>query len=228
LISSRVALALACLLSSGLVCAQEAITWLTRMSEALKRLDYVGELVYSHAGQLETLRIYHAGDVDGGRERLISLSGDLREVIRAEGRVTCIGTGSRPATYSDDLGPMGQTSQWAALDPQQLQQHYALRLGESGRIAEHEARMVELKPLDAYRYGYRLWLEQQSGMLLKSVRFGADGRPVEQLMFSRLELGRRPSDVELGVGKVAPAPNAPVRPELAVLNSSSTITSAPL
>lgn len=197
----RLGLLLLCLLAAGSVAAQEeASDWLARMGQALRTLDYEGDLVYSHAGQIETLRVFHAGGADGGRERLVSLNGAPREVIRADGRVICIGTGSRPAIYpGDELAAPGM-AQFPQLEPQRLRAHYTLSLGRSERIAERDALVLEVKPQDGYRYGFRLWLERDSGMLLKSVRFGADGRPVEQLMFTRIDIGSRPSDADLGMG----------------------------
>lgn len=190
---------LLCLLLAGSAGAQDASAWLTRMGEALQTLDYEGDLVYSHAGQIETLRVFHAGGADGGRERLVSLNGVPREVIRSKGRVVCIGTGSRPAVYPDADASVPRVGPVPGLDAQRLRAHYALALGGSERIAEHDAQVLEVKPLDAYRYGFKLWLERDSGMLLKSLRFGADGRPVEQLMFTRIEIGRRPADADLGI-----------------------------
>lgn len=176
--------------------AQDAAGWLVRMGEALSGLDYHGDLVYSHGGQLETLRIYHAAGPDGERERLVTVSGAPREIIRAGGRVTCVGTSVHPSVYGAQLPPR-LLGALPGSDPVALQGHYVLALGVSERVAGLDAQLLEVRPRDAYRYGYRLWLERETGMLLKSVRFGADGRPVEQLMFTRIALREKPADVDL-------------------------------
>jgi sigma-E factor negative regulatory protein RseB len=177
--------------------AQDAPAWLTRMGQALNGLDYHGDLVYLHGGQLESLRIFHAADPAGARERLVALSGAPREVVRAGGQVTLIGSGPRAAVYGEPGTLPPQFLAVLGQDPQRLLEHYTLALGGTDRVASLPSQVLEVRPRDVYRYGYRLWLENDTGMLLKSVRFGADGRPVEQLMFTRIVLRERPSDADL-------------------------------
>jgi sigma-E factor negative regulatory protein RseB len=191
------------LLLAGPALAQDAAAWLARMGEAVRGLDYHGDLVYAHAGQLETLRLFHASGPDSERERLVTLSGAPREVIRSGGRVTCLGTGDQPSTYGDPSTTPRLLATLPGSDPMSLAQNYALVLGGTERIADRETQRLEIRPRDAFRYGYQLWLDQATGMPLKSVRFGADGRPVEQLMFTRIVVGERPSDRDLSGSEVA-------------------------
>jgi len=188
---------LAVLLLAGPALAQDASAWLARMGSAVRELDYHGDLVYSHAGQIETLRLFHAGGPDGERERLMTLSGVPREVIRAAGQVTCIGTGTQPSVYGHDALTARMLAALPGVDASTLQPHYVLVLGAVERVAEREAQLLELRPRDAFRYGYRIWLDRETAMPLKSLRYGADGRAVEQLMFTRIALGERPSEAEL-------------------------------
>lgn len=194
---ARLAMLGALLVCAAPVWAQDAAAWLTRMGEALRGLDYHGDLVYAHAGQIETLRVFHAAGPEGERERLITVSGAAREIIRVDGRVICVGTSFHPTVYGDSSIPTRLLGALPGSDATSLQTHYVLTLGANERIAGLDTQLLEVRPRDAYRYGYRLWLERESGMLLKSVRFGVDGRPVEQLIFTRIALRERPSDSDL-------------------------------
>jgi sigma-E factor negative regulatory protein RseB len=157
--------------------AQDATAWMARMGEALATLDYQGDLVYQHGSQLETLRIYHASGTDGGRERLLTLSGAPREVIRGGGQVRCVGTSDQSTSYGHGMLQSPLMAPFGGAGAASLGRHYEAVLGGVERIAEHETQLVEVRPRDAFRYGYRFWLERNSGMPLKSLRFGADGRP---------------------------------------------------
>jgi len=194
---ARLALLGALLACAAPVWAQDAAAWLTRMGEALRGLDYHGDLVYSHAGQMETLRVFHAAGPEGERERLITVSGAAREIVRVDGRVISVGTSAQPAVYADPSMAPRLMVVLPGSDATSLQAHYVLVLGASERIAGLDTQLLEIRPRDVYRYGFRLWLERESGMLLKSVRFGVDGRPVEQLMFTRIALRERPTDSDL-------------------------------
>src|SRR5690625_4689555 len=63
--------------------------WLDRMSRAVETLDYKGTLVHVHNGQVDTLKIVHRADDSGVRQRIYSIDGARREVIRSGDSVRC-------------------------------------------------------------------------------------------------------------------------------------------
>ena len=62
--------------------SQQARIWLERMTTAMSQMSYQGTFVYVRDGVVETMRITHVTDETGVRERLYSISGPHREVIR--------------------------------------------------------------------------------------------------------------------------------------------------
>ena len=48
--------------------------------------------------------------------------------------------------------------------------------------------MITVKPMDQYRYGYRLWLDRSTAMPLKVQISAEDDSVVEQLLFSEISL----------------------------------------
>ena len=80
---------LALALVSAPALADPAMDWVQKMSVAMRNLDYRGEFVYLHENQLESMRISHYKDENGEKERLISLNGEAREVIRDNQNLTC-------------------------------------------------------------------------------------------------------------------------------------------
>ena len=48
--------------------------------------------------------------------------------------------------------------------------------------------MVEILPKDALRFGYRIWSEKQSGLVVKLQTLGEQGALLEQVAFSELQL----------------------------------------
>src|SRR6185295_19577771 len=53
---------------------------------------------------------------------------------------------------------------------------------------------VVLAPKDDLRYGYQLWSDVNTGMLLKARIFNQKGETVEQFSFTQLEIGNVPRD----------------------------------
>jgi len=200
---------LALLLGAGQAAATDAHALLERMNRALHELDYVGTLVYAERGRIESMRVFHAADEGGERERLVALTGEPREIVRENGRVTCIGSTVEPRSYAATL-PSVSATRFSGELPQ-----YELIVGETARIAGRDAQQVEIRARDAFRYSYRLWIDRDSGLLLKSLRYGADGSTIDQLMFTDVEIGRQPAESELQASAnaqpVSAAPASPTR-----------------
>jgi len=170
--------------------------WLDRMARAVDNLTYQGTLVYTRGNRLDTMRIYHRADANGVRERVVSLNGPQREVLRDANGVRCIFPGSQSmlidTRITEPLFPMIPPDQVANASGA-----YQFTIGKRERVAELDAQIIHIDPSDQYRYGYRLWLERNTAMLLKSELLDENGQPLEQLMFAQISLGGQVSDSEL-------------------------------
>ncbi len=170
--------------------ASEGLEWLMKISRAARSLDYSGIFVYRHGTQLEAVRILHRGSSGGApRERLVSLNGAPREVIRTEREVICLlpDMNSAVVEYRKARG-----KHFPLLLPERLpdlRDLYTIQLGGQGRVAGRQAQLVLISPRDEYRYGYRLWADRETGLLLKADLIDHRGRILEQFMFTHLTLG---------------------------------------
>ncbi|HJW81752.1 MAG TPA: MucB/RseB C-terminal domain-containing protein [Acidiferrobacterales bacterium] len=184
-------------LAAPLVQAADAQALFARMHQAGRNLDYDGTFVYQHGDQLESLRIIHKAGTGGVRERLVSLNGAPREIIRTDSEVRC---------YLPDENAVliehrrADNRNFPALLPDSLAQlkgHYKIRVGKEGRVAGRKAVSVRIKPRDAYRYGYLLWADEASGLLLKASLLDEQGGVVEQYMFTQVAIGKPIPESEL-------------------------------
>lgn len=176
------------LAASGQVFAQDsAREWLDEMSSALQTLDYDGTFVYLHDDRLEAMRIIHRMDAGGQRERLVSLTGSAREVLRDDKSVTCI----MPDNKSVMVGQSRPRQPFPVVprDLDSVSPYYTLEDVGDDRMAGYHARVIAIKPRDAFRYGYRFWIDKNTRMLLKSDLTGDKGKPIEQVMFTRVVIG---------------------------------------
>ena len=179
--------------------------WLDAMSEALQNLDYEGTFVYLHDGKLEAMRIIHQRDGEDEKERLVSLTGSAREVIRDNQSVTCI----MPDSKSVMVGRSRPRQPFPLVprDLDSIEKFYRFENIGDDRMAGVMTQVVTITPRDAYRYGYRFWIAKDSKMLLKSDLTGAHGVPIEQVMFTQMGVGNEVSEANmpLSAGKDAPA-----------------------
>ncbi|WP_416140342.1 MucB/RseB C-terminal domain-containing protein [Halomonas sp. HK25] len=67
---------------------------------------------------------------------------------------------------------------------------YRLQLGGEERIANRRALRLDIAPLDSFRFGHRLWLDQATGLTLKQSLLDETGRPLETFQLTTLEQPR--------------------------------------
>ena len=167
--------------------SREAHEWLVRMSQASQMLNYKGTFIYLHNGKLEAMRIVHKFSDKGEQERLFSLNGVAREVVRNNSKITCILPDDKSVVVNKSrpkkLFPVDLTSK----DVVRLGQYYIFELGGQDRIASRNTQQVLVKPRDRYRFGYRLWLDKETGLLLKSDMVNETGESIEQIMFTQID-----------------------------------------
>jgi sigma-E factor negative regulatory protein RseB len=185
---------------------------LARMATALRSLSYEGILVYAHESRLETMRIVRR--VQDGRvhETLESLNGPERTVTREQDRVTCRLTGDSPISVhgrglSVDL--LGSEP----IDPRALSPYYVFHPLGSARVAGRQTDVVGIIPRDAYRYGYRFYLDTETGLPLKTDLIGAEAKPIEQILFTSLNVDAQQSQGARSLEASPPGEGADSTPE---------------
>jgi len=167
---------------------QEARRLMARVAEAAERLSYDGTFVYRNGDWMESMRIIHRAGEDGTvRSRLVSLSGAPREVIRDADRITCI-LPDQSSVLVNRSKPRGVTGSSLFNPRGDFERHYALALGGGERVADRPTRLLSVMPRDRYRYGYRLFVDEQTGLLLKSELVDARGMPLEEIVYTSLRL----------------------------------------
>ena len=157
-----------------------------KMSQASQTLTYSGAFVFAHDGELETMRIYHSQFEGVERERLVSLSGEAREIIRDAENVVCIWPGTKSVSVSRAT-PRTPFPEFDADQLGQLAKLYSFKRNGMDRVAGREAKVVDIRPLDNYRYGYRLWIDAETFLMLRSVMSDNRGSVIEQVMFTEIE-----------------------------------------
>lgn len=176
-----------------------ARAWLEKIVTAALNLSYEGTFIYRRDDQLVAMRVIHVADGQTERERLIALSGRQREIIRDADGTVCI----LPEQKQVRLNNVGLSKSFPPRSVENiagLEKYYRFSVGDAERIAGRKARMVVIEPRDRYRYGYRIWVDEASGLLLQSDLVDENGIAVEQVMFTELDI----------VNKVTPAMAAAV------------------
>jgi len=166
--------------------AADLFDMLKRMSDADQNQNYRGTFILRKSDKLSSMQVTHGVDDNGVWESLESLNGEARKVFRHNNRVISI--------YPDrELVTIRHSENKQSLHPQlpdnieQLELFYSMTRLEDDRIANHVALVVDLLPKDQFRYGYRYWVDKNTGMLLRCDLMSEKSTVVEQMMFTSLD-----------------------------------------
>lgn len=160
--------------------AEDSSRWLERMAEAVQQQSYHGSYVYERSGIFTTQDIWKQVGADGIRERLLQTAGRQQEWVRHDGRLICATTpapvhGSNP----NSISPL-------TIDTEQLAEWYSMRTLGSTRIASRPVTVIAIQPKDAFRYAHELYLDNETGLMLKSLLVDDSRELLERFQFASI------------------------------------------
>ncbi|MEO8310559.1 MAG: MucB/RseB C-terminal domain-containing protein [Caldimonas sp.] len=169
----------------------EMRAWLLRIHDAASRRNFQGTFVVSGGGNVASARIAHFCEGPNQYERIESLDGRQRRVYRHNDVVQTVW----PASHVTMIEQRSMLSSFPALlqaGDDGIAEWYEVRAEGSERVAGHEATVLVIRARDALRYGYRLWADRASGLLLRAEVVGERGDVLETSAFSDVVIGIRP------------------------------------
>lgn len=161
--------------------------WLTRMHEASRQRAYTGTLVVSSASTMSASRIWHICDGTQQMERVETLTGAPRSTIRHNSDVITFVPEDKVA-WVDKRESLGVFPELLRTPSNSLPEFYSVRETAAERVAGHLADVVDILPRDSLRFGYRIWSEKKTGLVVKLQTLGEQGAVLEQVAFSELQL----------------------------------------
>lgn len=167
---------------------EDGVAWLQKMAKASRQLNYSGTFVYRHANRSETSRIVHFVNPAGGEfEKLETLDGPAREVIRTNDQVVCY----LPESKTVLIEKRGKR-RFPALLPDRMtgvSENYVVRVDGVDRVAGHDCQVIVLEPRDKLRYGRHFCADTVSGLPLRARTFNEKKEQLESFAFTDLTIG---------------------------------------
>lgn len=167
----------------------DALNWLKKVAAAAHQLNYSGTYIYRYGDHIETSRITHIKDDSGEHEKLETLDGAPREVIRNNEEVLCFKPDSGASVVVEKRRV---EKSFPALLPNPLggiAGNYRARFAEPDRAAGRDCLVIVLEPRDQYRYQHKLWIDQATGLLLKVGMLNERNEVISQFAFTQVDIG---------------------------------------
>lgn len=167
---------------------QRSVTeWLTRLHEASQQRAYTGTLVVSAGASMSASKVWHVCDGTQQVERVDTLTGAPRTTIRRNSEVITFAPDTKTA-WVEKRESLGLFPDLLRTPSNVIPDHYSVQAVAVERIAGHKADVVEIKPRDDLRFGYRIWSEKKTGLVIKLQTLDTQGQVLEQVAFTELQL----------------------------------------
>jgi len=162
--------------------------WLQRMAHAVQTTDYDGTVIRIQNGSSEALKVVHTVNDGVIREKVIVQEGNGMEIIRNGNEVHCI-LPDRKSVLVEEWDD--QSTLFSTLPSSDIRfgSEYDLSIVRQERVAGRQAVMLAIRPHDDFRYGHRLWLDQETGFPLQTKLVDNSGVALEQVKFADIRLG---------------------------------------
>lgn len=166
--------------------ARSLTEWLTWVHEAARQRSFTGTLVVSAGEAMSTSKVWHACDGVQQMERVDVLNGAPRTIVRRNNEVITFDADNKLARL-EKRESIGVLPELLRTQEGRIADHYRLQAQGEDRVAGHIAQVFHLEAKDAWRFGYRVWVEKKTGLLLKLQTLGPQ-QVLEQVAFTELQL----------------------------------------
>jgi len=176
--------------SAAVVLADDAVTpqeWIDRMGNAVQVTNYKGTVVRVRDGKVDTFKVVHTVKDGIVREKVVIQDGNGLEIIRNGNEVHCI-LPDRESVLVEEWN--NQSTLFSTLPSSDIRfgSEYDLLIKDFERVAGRKAAKLAILPHDNYRYGYRIWLDTETGFPLQTQLIGDDNSPLEHVKFADISI----------------------------------------
>ena len=170
--------------------AGEATTpqdWIDRMGNAVQVTNYEGTVVRVRDGNVDTFKVVHTVTDGVIREKVVIQDGNGLEIIRNGNEVHCI-LPDRESVLVEEWN--NQSTLFSTLPSSDIRfgNEYDVLIKDFERVAGRKSAKLAILPHDNYRYGYRIWLDIETGFPLQTQLIGDDNQPLEHVKFADISI----------------------------------------
>lgn len=194
--------------------------WLLRAHDASRERAYTGTFVVSAGASMASAKIWHICDGTQQMERIETLNGPPRATFRRDDQVVTFYPDSKVAV-SEKRETLGLFPNLLRNTDNDIGNFYQLKILGSERVVGLDAEVAQLLPKDKLRYGYKVWSEKKTGLVLRLQILDAQGRVLEQSAFSELQLDAPVSMSKLSTMMAATDGYKVVHPEMQKVDAKS-------
>lgn len=165
---------------------------LDKLREATHLLNFDAALVIVDGQQAEPYRWSH-GNHDGVElEHLSSLNGRVSERVRKDNVVSYFEGNTSPYSVKSDAIP-SPLPRILFVERERLFESYSVVAGGKSRVTGRTAQLLRVVAKDENRFNYLIWVDDVTGILLKSATVNREGDVLQQVQVTQIQVHTQPS-----------------------------------
>ena len=173
---------------------ESAKLWLEQLSKSLRELNFTTSFVVVKNNQAEPYHWLHGiGENSQELEIFSRLNGPRRDILRQGDIVSYIEPEQEPYSIISQSVQSPIPTIFRG-DFSHLEDNYRFISVGRSRVLGRVAQLVRIVAKDKYRFSYWLWLDQQTGLLLKMAILTRQGLLLEQIQFTHIEVSEQLSE----------------------------------
>ena len=173
---------------------ESAKLWLEQLSKSLRELNFTTSFVVVKNNQAEPYHWLHGiGENSQELEIFSRLNGPRRDILRQGDIVSYIEPEQEPYSIISQSVQSPIPTIFSG-DFSELEENYRFISVGRSRVLGRVAQLVRIVAKDKYRFSYWLWLDQETGLLLKMAILTRQGLLLEQIQFTHIEVSEKLSE----------------------------------
>lgn len=173
---------------------ESAKLWLEQLSKSLRELNFTTSFVVVKNNQAEPYHWLHGiGENSQELEIFSRLNGPRRDILRQGDIVSYIEPEQEPYSIISNHVQSPIPTIFRG-DFSELEDNYRFISVGRSRVLGRVAQLVRIVAKDKYRFSYWLWLDQETGLLLKMAILTRQGLLLEQIQFTHIEVSEQLSE----------------------------------
>lgn len=173
---------------------ESAKLWLEQLSKSLRELNFTTSFVVVKNNQAEPYHWLHGiGENSQELEIFSRLNGPRRDILRQGDIVSYIEPEQEPYSIISQSVQSPIPTIFRG-DFSELEENYRFISVGRSRVLGRVAQLVRIVAKDKYRFSYWLWLDQETGLLLKMAILTRQGLLLEQIQFTHIEVSEQLSE----------------------------------
>ena len=177
------------LLSMACQASDDAWLALQKSAHAARELNYQGVFVYVNGKQTSSVQITHMNNAGREMTRNVVLGNSAanqpREVY-SQGSDIVIMQKKNEKTLIEKRRGQNLFPAMLPTDLRAIKASYSATFGIKEYVAGREAQVIDLISNDAFRYSYKIWTDDEYGLLLKMTLVDSKNKTLEQIEFTQL------------------------------------------